>query len=64
MLNDWLEFKDTGKWFGVIEVKPEIVCKNNIPVAEIKPIAALPNKKRPVGPGRERVPGFSNRGCL
>jgi len=26
-----------------------IVCKRNIPVAEIKSIAALPNKKRPIG---------------
>jgi len=26
-----------------------IVCKRNGPIAEIRPIAALPNKKRPIG---------------
>jgi len=25
-----------------------IVCKRNVPIAEIRPIAALPNKKRPI----------------
>ena len=26
-----------------------IICKRNVPIAEIKPILAPPNKKRPIG---------------
>jgi prevent-host-death family protein len=26
-----------------------IICKRNVPIAEIKPIAPVPKKKRPVG---------------
>jgi len=35
-----------------------IVCKRNIPIAEIKPIAALPNKKRPIGLAGKEFPDF------
>ncbi|WDN87634.1 hypothetical protein BuS5_00602 [Desulfosarcina sp. BuS5] len=35
-----------------------IVCKRNVPIAEIKPIAALPNKKRPIGLAGEEYPDF------
>jgi prevent-host-death family protein len=35
-----------------------IVCKRNVPIAEIKPIVALPNKKRPIGLAGKEYPGF------
>ncbi|MCP4575333.1 MAG: type II toxin-antitoxin system Phd/YefM family antitoxin [Deltaproteobacteria bacterium] len=35
-----------------------VVCKRNVPIAEIKPIAALPNKKRPIGLAGKEYPGF------
>lgn len=35
-----------------------IVCKRNVPIAEIKPIAALPKKKRPIGLAGKEYPGF------
>lgn len=35
-----------------------IVCKRNVPIAEIKPIVALPNKKRPIGLTRKKYPEF------
>ncbi|MDL1985896.1 MAG: type II toxin-antitoxin system Phd/YefM family antitoxin, partial [Deltaproteobacteria bacterium] len=35
-----------------------IVCKRNVPIAEIKPIAALPNKKRPIGLAGKEYPEF------
>ena len=35
-----------------------IVCKRNVPIAEIKPIAALPNKKRPIGLAGKDYPDF------
>ena len=35
-----------------------IVCKRNIPIAEIKPIATLPNKKRPIGLAGKEYPDF------
>lgn len=35
-----------------------IVCKRNIPIAEIRPIAALPNKKRPIGLAGKEYPDF------
>lgn len=35
-----------------------IVCKRNIPIAEIKPIMTLPNKKRPVGLAGKEYPDF------
>ena len=36
-----------------------IVCKRNVPIAEIKPIKALPNKKRPIGLAGEEYPDFN-----
>ena len=33
-----------------------IVCKRNVPIAEIKPIAVLPNKKRPIGLAGKEYP--------
>ena len=35
-----------------------IVCKRNVPIAEIRPIAALPNKKRPIGLAGKEYPDF------
>ena len=35
-----------------------IVCKRNVPIAEIKPIAARPNKKRPIGLAGKEYPDF------
>lgn len=35
-----------------------VVCKRNVPIAEIRPIAALPNKKRPIGLAGKEYPGF------
>ena len=35
-----------------------IVCKRNVPIAEIKPIATLPNKKRPIGLAGKEYPDF------
>ena len=35
-----------------------IVCKRNVPIAEIKPITILPNKKRPIGLAGKEYPDF------
>ncbi|MEA3417330.1 MAG: type II toxin-antitoxin system prevent-host-death family antitoxin, partial [Thermodesulfobacteriota bacterium] len=35
-----------------------IVSKRNVPIAEIKPIVALPNKKRPIGLAGKEYPEF------
>ena len=35
-----------------------IVCKRNVPIAEIKPIATQPNKKRPIGLAGKEYPDF------
>ena len=35
-----------------------VVCRRNVPIAEIKPVAALPNKKRPIGLAGKEYPGF------
>ena len=35
-----------------------IVCKRNVPIAEIKPIAATPSNKRPVGLAGKEYPDF------
>ena len=35
-----------------------IVCKRNVPIAEIKPIAPRPNKKRPIGLAGKEFPDF------
>jgi antitoxin (DNA-binding transcriptional repressor) of toxin-antitoxin stability system len=42
----------------VINGETVIVCKRNVPVAEIKPIATLPNKKRPIGLAGKEYPDF------
>ena len=36
-----------------------IVCKRNVPVAEIKPVASRPNKNRPLGLAGKEYPGFT-----
>ncbi len=41
-----------------------IVCKRNVPIAEIKPIAALPNKKRPIGLAGKEYPDFNISGSF
>ena len=41
-----------------------IVCKRNVPIAEIKPIAAPPNKKRPIGLAGKEYPGFQISGAF
>lgn len=35
-----------------------IVCKRNVPIAEIKPITALPTEKRPIGLAGKEYPDF------
>lgn len=35
-----------------------IVCKRNVPIAEIKPIATPPDKKRPIGLAGKEFPDF------
>lgn len=35
-----------------------VVCKRNVPIAEIKPISALPNKRRPIGLAGKEYPDF------
>jgi antitoxin (DNA-binding transcriptional repressor) of toxin-antitoxin stability system len=35
-----------------------IVCKRNVPIAEIKPIVVLPKKKRPIGLAGKEYPDF------
>lgn len=35
-----------------------LVCKRNVPIAEIKPVAVLPNKKRPMGLAGKEYPDF------
>ena len=35
-----------------------IVCKRNVPIAEIKPIVALPKEKRPIGLAGKEYPDF------
>ncbi len=35
-----------------------IICKRNVPIAVIKPIAALPKKKRPIGLAGKEYPDF------
>jgi antitoxin (DNA-binding transcriptional repressor) of toxin-antitoxin stability system len=35
-----------------------IVCKRNVPIAEIKPIATPPHKKRPIGLAGKEYPDF------
>lgn len=35
-----------------------VVCKRNVPIAEIKPIAAPLNKKRPIGLAGKEYPDF------
>lgn len=42
----------------VINGETVIVCKRNVPIAEIKPIAALPQKKRPIGLAGKEYPDF------
>lgn len=36
-----------------------IVCKRNVPVAEIRPVKAMPSRKRPVGLAGKDYPGFT-----
>jgi len=42
----------------VMDGETVIVCKRNVPVAEIKSIAALPDKKRPIGLAGKEYPDF------
>ena len=35
-----------------------IICKRNVPIAEIRPIPAAPNKKRPIGLAGKEYPDF------
>jgi prevent-host-death family protein len=49
----------------VVQGETVIVCKRNVPIAQIKPIAPKLNKSRPVGLGRKKYPGFElNDECL
>jgi len=35
-----------------------VVCRKNVPIAEIKPVATLPNKNRPIGLADKEYPDF------
>ncbi len=35
-----------------------VICRRNVPIAEIKPLAALPDKKRPIGLAGKEYPDF------
>ncbi|WP_155321039.1 type II toxin-antitoxin system Phd/YefM family antitoxin [Desulfosarcina ovata] len=35
-----------------------VICKRNVPIAEIKPIKRISIKKRPVGLALKKYPGF------
>ena len=35
-----------------------VVCKRNVPIAEIKPIASRPSHKRPIGLAGKEYPDF------
>lgn len=35
-----------------------VICKRNVPVAEIRPVATPPAKKRPIGLAAEEYPDF------
>jgi antitoxin (DNA-binding transcriptional repressor) of toxin-antitoxin stability system len=43
----------------VIRGETVVVCKRNVPIAEIKPIAALPSQKRPIGLAGKEYPDFN-----
>jgi prevent-host-death family protein len=42
----------------VVRGETVIICKRNIPIAEIKPIKRISLDKRPVGLAREKYPDF------
>jgi prevent-host-death family protein len=35
-----------------------IICKRNVPIAELKPIKSRPKKKRPIGLAGKKYPDF------
>ena len=35
-----------------------VICKRNVPIAEIRPIPTTPNKKRPIGLAGKEYPDF------
>ncbi len=35
-----------------------VICKRNVPIAEIKPITTLPKKSRPIGLAGKEYPDF------
>jgi prevent-host-death family protein len=43
----------------VVRGETVIVCKRNIPIAEIRPIRRLSLEKRPVGLARRKYPDFN-----
>lgn len=42
----------------VAEGETVVICKRNIPIAELRPLAVVPKKKRPVGLAGKEYPGF------
>lgn len=35
-----------------------VICKRNVPIAELRPLAAAPQKKRPIGLAGKEYPDF------
>ena len=42
----------------VAKGKTVIVCKRNVPIAELKPVRQQPKHNRPIGLAGKRYPGF------
>ncbi len=48
----------SGLYASVSKGETVIVCKGNVPMAEIAPISALPNERRPIGLAAKEYPDF------
>jgi prevent-host-death family protein len=49
----------------VVRGETVVICKRNIPIAEIKPITRLSHEKRPIGLAKKKYPEFELTGeCL
>ena len=42
----------------VVQGETVIICKRNVPIAEIKPIEHQSQKERPIGLAKKRYPNF------
>ena len=55
-----IEIRDVSKWYGTFQVLKDcttrvekgevvVICRRNVPIAEIRPVAKMPARTRPVG---------------